>query len=342
MLYVDAYCHILPRKYQEALEKKLPNRNPNLNATRYAKLVPTLLDLEARFRLMDDFEGYCQVLTVASPSVSNVAPPDIAVELARIANDELAELVSRYPKHFVGAVATLPLNDPDAAVAEAERAVRDLRLRGVEMPSDVNGKPLDEEEFMPLYEKMAEFNLPVFIHPHKEIQDPDYPVEDHSKFRIWTKLGWPHATSLAMTRLVYSGVFERFPGIQFVTHHCGGYIPFQASRISENDDFNEMRMGHRDIFLRRPVLDYFQEFYYDTAVYGNVPALHCTRSFCGVDKMIFATDMPFDNQAGYRFVRETIESVKKMGLPPDENRQIFQDNVIRLMRLPLGIIRDQA
>lgn len=336
MLLIDAYCHILPSQYQRAMDKILGKRDPNLNTSRYAKTVPVLVDLEARFRLMDHFRDYLQVLTVAAPSVTKIAKPADAEELARMANDELAELVSRYPDRFAAGIACLPLNNVDAALQEARRAIEDLRLRGVEIYTDVAGKPLDDEAFLPLYSIMEEYNLPIFIHPQKEMNMPDYEGEEISKYRIWTKLGWPMATAKAMTRLVYGRILERHPRLNFVTHHCGGVIPFLAGRLAWSDDFNEMRMGHRDIFLKRNALDYYRMFYYDTAVNGNTAALECGRAFCGIDRLIFATDMPFDNQGGYRQIRDTIDSIERMRLNEEEKKKVYQDNAIRLMRLPLG------
>ena len=96
MLYIDAFNHILPKKYQTVLEQKVPNRDMSSNLSRYAETVPTLLDLDARFRLMDSVEGYMQVLTLAAPTVESVASPDVAVDLCRFANDEMAELVEKY------------------------------------------------------------------------------------------------------------------------------------------------------------------------------------------------------------------------------------------------------
>jgi predicted TIM-barrel fold metal-dependent hydrolase len=338
MLMIDAYCHILPSRYQKAFDKVLSRRDPNLNTSKYAQSVPLLTDLEARFRLMDRFPGYMQVLTVAAPSITKVAEPGEAVDLARLANDELAELVHRHPHRFAAGIACLPLNDPDAAFEEARRAVEDLRLRGVEVFSDIGGKPLDHESFMPLYEMMEAYNLPILIHPQKEMNIPDYDGEEISEYRIWTKLGWPMATAMAMTRLVYGRVLERHPGLKFMTHHCGGVIPFVAGRLEWSDDFNEMCMGHRDIFLKHNALHDYRLFYYDTAVNGNTSALECGRAFCGIDHLVFGTDMPFDNQGGYRLVRETIASVERMRLEPEEKEKVFQKNVIDLMRLPLGTL----
>ncbi|MBW2066318.1 MAG: amidohydrolase [Deltaproteobacteria bacterium] len=337
-MIVDAYTHILPRKYQEGVEKKVKGRDPKLNTARYAKTVPSLLDLDTRFWVMDEFDEYIQVISIASPPIYSIAPPDVAVELARIANDELAELVHKYPGRFAAGIACLPLTDVDAAVEEAERAIKDLRLRAVEFHADVCGKPLDDPQFMPIYEKMVELDRPIFIHPLREMTTPDYEGEEISKYRVWTKLGWPYSTALAMTRLVYGGVMERLPELKIVTHHCGGMIPFVAGRLDWNDDFNEMRMGHRDIYLKDNALVYYRRFFYDTATNGNTAALLCGKAFAGLDQMVFATDMPFDNQNGRRLIRDTIAAVEKMGLDEEEKKKLYRNNAVKLLRLPLGRI----
>jgi len=334
-MIVDAYTHILPTRYQAMLEQKITDRDMSLNSARYAQTIPTLVDLEARFRVMDDFGEYIQVISVASPPVHSIAPPAVTVELCQAANDELAELVSKYPNRFAAGIATLPMNDMDAALKEAQRAVKDLRLRAVELGSDINGQPLDAPQFMPLYELMADLDRPIFIHPLREMTTPDYEGEEISRYRVWTKLGWPYATALAMTRLVYGGVLEKLPDLKIVTHHCGGLIPFLAGRIDWNDDFNEMCMGHRDIFLKEKALNYYRRFFYDTAVNGHTAALQCGKAFAGIDQMVFATDMPFDNQKGRRLIRDTIASVEQMGLDADEKAKLYRHNAVNLLRLPL-------
>lgn len=335
-MIIDVYNHILPKKYQETLEKKVAGRDPKLPSSQWAKTVTTLGDLEARFRIMDAFDGYMQVITIASPPTYAVAPPPLAVELARIANDELAELVRRYPDRFAAGIATLPMNDPEAAVAEAERAVKELRLRGVEIYTDIGGKPVDAPEFMPLYEKMAELGKPVFIHPLGEMSTPDYAGEKISKYRLWTKVRWPYATTLAVCRLVYSGIMEKLPGLKVVTHHCGGLIPFLVGRFDWGDDVNEMLFGQRDIDLKENALVYFRKIFYDTAVGGHTAALQCARAFAGPGQLVFGTDMPFDNQLGRWVIRRAIDAVEGMDLSNEEKRKIYQDNAIKLLRLPLG------
>ena len=332
MLYIDAFNHILPKKYQAVLEQKVPNRDMSSNLSRYAETVPTLLDLDARFRLMDSVEGYMQVLTLAAPTVESVASPEVAVDLCRFANDEMAELVEKYPDRFAAAIAALPLNDLDASLEEIDRAIRDLRLRGIQMYSDVNGMPLDAEALYPIYEKMERYNLPILIHPKRSPALPDYPGEENSRYRAWTKLGWPVASSMAMFRLVYGGVMERFPNLKIVTHHCGGVIPYLAGRMEWNDDFNEMRMGHKDILFPHKPLEYFRRMYYDTANNGYPAGLRCGMDFAGIGKLVFATDLPFCNQKGLRLIRDSIAAVDALDLAPGDRRKVFQSNAVDLFR----------
>jgi predicted TIM-barrel fold metal-dependent hydrolase len=120
-----------------------------------------------------------------------LAAPKNATELAMALNDEMAELVTRYPDRFPAGVACLPMNDTDAALKETDRAINQLRLRGVLIYTPVNDKPLDAPEFMPLYEKMSRYNLPILIHPMRNPDYPDYRTETESKYRLYNTFGWP-------------------------------------------------------------------------------------------------------------------------------------------------------
>ena len=204
------------------------------------------------------------------------------------------------------------------------------------MYSDVNGMPLDAEALYPIYEKMERYNLPILIHPKRSPALPDYPGEENSRYRAWTKLGWPVASSMAMFRLVYGGVMERLPNLKIVTHHCGGVIPYLAGRMEWNDDFNEMRMGHKDILFPHKPLEYFRRMYYDTANNGYPAGLRCGMDFAGIGKLVFATDLPFCNQKGLRLIRDSIAAVDALDLAPGDRRKVFQSNAVDLFRLPLS------
>src|SRR5438093_10071116 len=127
--------------------------------------IPTLVDLDARFRILDRFDDYVQVLSLALPPVEAVASPAKSAELARIANEELSALVTKYPDRFAAGVAGLPLNDVPATLREIDHAVRRLGLRGVQLYTHINGKPLDDPDLLPIFEAVAELDVPIWLHP---------------------------------------------------------------------------------------------------------------------------------------------------------------------------------
>ena len=247
-----------------------------LQYSKYPTANPGLTDLDIRFRIMDKFQDLVQVLTIAGPNVESVSNPKEAVDLAMIANDEMAELVLKYPDRFVGAVACLPMNDMDAALKEADRAINDLRFRGVEIFTDINGKPVDLPEFMPLYEKMESYNLPILLHPRRENLKADYAGETSSKYLIYTNFGWPYESSAAMARLAFSGVFDKYPRLKVLTHHAGGMIPFSK----DPTPMTSTECGWVitiTLQLRPPLL--LPDVLLRHGHQGNTPALMCAHDF---------------------------------------------------------------
>jgi predicted TIM-barrel fold metal-dependent hydrolase len=336
-MMIDVFNHILTPKFTKERDKRVSSRFSSLRFSKYVEATPTLLDLDIRFKIMDRYEDLLQILTIASPALETIVEPRDAVELARIANDEIAELVAHYPDRFVTGIACLPMNDIDASIDEIDRTINELRFRGIQLYTDINGKPLDSPEFLPIYEKMASYKLPILLHPRREEITPDYEGEDYSRYRLYSRLGWPHATSMAMMRITCSEILEKFPNLKFVTHHAGGTVPYLITRITLLDDFAEMRLGRMgsERFLSKRAEDYLRLFYNDTAVYGHTPSLMCAYAFCGAEHLLFATDMPFDSQMGLRLIRETIRSIEEMDIPDSEKRKIFEDNARRLFRLPI-------
>ncbi|MDP2917224.1 MAG: amidohydrolase family protein [Dehalococcoidia bacterium] len=333
---MDVFNHVLPPRYLKERGERAVARFSSLNYAKYPEGNPALSNMDVRFRIMDRFEGLVQVLTIAGPNIESITEPGDAVELATIANDEMAELVYRYPDRFVAAIACLPMSDVDAALKEADRAINDLKFRGVEIFTDINGKPIDSPEFLPLYEKMEKYDLPVFLHPRRENLKADYPGEKESKYLIFTNFGWPYETSISMSRLVFGGVLQKYPDLKVITHHAGAMVPFFCNRINLAHDYHEMRLGRKgEPYLTRPRLDYFRRFYCDTAIQGNTAALMCAYAFFGAGHMLFGTDAPHDNQLGERFTRETIRSVEEMTISDAEKKMIFEDNARRVLRLPL-------
>jgi uncharacterized protein len=182
---IDIFAHILPPNYVAAFMKK----NKKIAEARGAKNRATV-DIEMRLRLMNRYPDVLQVLTISNLSLETLTTPEEGIELARIANDGIAELVNQYPDKFIAGVACLPMNNLEAAVAETERAITQLGLKGIMIYTKINGDQLDHPKFKPLYEKMAKYDLPIWIHPASD-ESMDEPI-----------FGWPFATSNAMRRLV--------------------------------------------------------------------------------------------------------------------------------------------
>ena len=327
-LKIDAYSHIVPPKYSEALRKVAPELYD-----RQVAPYPTLHNLDERFRVMDKYEPLRQVLTLGRIPVEHVAGPKKAAELAIQADEEMAELVVKYPSRFCGALATLAMNNVDAALKEAQHAIDDLKFRGVYLHTPVDEKPLDAPEFMPLYEMMVKYDLPIVIHPMRKPTHPDYLTEKESKYNIFSMFGWPYDTSTAMARLVCSGIMENYPGLKIVTHHCGGMIPFYAERIRQ---FLQIRRIGENLKLKRDAIDYFHMFYADTALYGNPTALMCGLEFFGEDRLLFGIDFPLgDTERGDRNYRQTINAIAAMNITDEVRKKIYEDNARKLMRLPI-------
>ncbi len=333
-LRIDAFTHILPVKYMKAAAKAAPQAVHQMEA-QYA--IPGLSDLDVRFRIMDQYPGLMHILTLTAVlPTAKLGDFSKSVDLIKLGNDELAELVFKYPDRFPSAVANLPMENMEAALDEVDRAVNDLKMRGIQVTTPVNDKPLDSPEFMPLWEKMSEYNLPVWIHPARGDDYPDYRTEKQSRYRMAATFGWPYETTAAMNRLVFSGILEKYPNLKFITHHCGGMLPYYAARMSQFQDTDEMlRRGNNKKLLRKAPIEYFKMFYADTALGGNSPALMLAHSFFGVDHILFGTDLPYDHTSGDRMTRMTIGAVEEMDISEADRKKIYEENARSLMRLPI-------
>lgn len=326
---IDIYSHLIPPKLKDLMfEKQKTIRELQTNVCLY--------DLESRFRVMDRYPDLVQVLTVPGATPDDLAGSEGAVDLSRRINDEMAELVDKYPYRFAGGVAVLPTSNIDACLEEIERAVKELKLRGILLRIPINGKPVDRPEFFPLYEKMCELNLPIWFHPHKNPRVPDYPDETESKYIMWHLWGLVVESTYSMTRLVFSGVLEKLPKLKIIIHHCGAMVPYFSERIANHYHQSEMRNKTKfTAGLTEPPEDYFRRFYTDTAIIGNTPALMCAYQFYGADHMLFGTDSPFDSQLGDYGTKRTIQAVEQMSVPEEDKKKIFESNARKLLRLPV-------
>jgi aminocarboxymuconate-semialdehyde decarboxylase len=332
---IDIFNHIMPKSFFNKMITVLPGGRDMLMRVRN---VSALYDLDERFRIMDTFEGYVQVVCLATPPIEVFGPPAISREMARLANEAMAELVEKYPDRFLGFFASLPMNDPDGLLVEAERSVKELGAVGVQVFSNVLGRPLTKPETMPLFELMAELDRAVLIHPERGANFPDYKDEPKSHYEIWWAFGWPYETSVAMAHLVFSGLFDRHPNIKIITHHMGGVVPYLAGRIGPGYDILGQRTSDEDYVtllrsLRKRPIEYFRMFYADTAMFGAREPTECGLKFFGVERVLFGTDMPFDQNTGISYVRSTIDVIESLPISSEERKAIYEGNAKRILKL---------
>jgi len=332
---IDVFPHILPRPYFERMLAVAPSQ---LHMQKRMRGIPVLVDLDLRLQIMDRYEQYVQVLTIANPPIEIVGGPAVTPDLAALANDCMAGIVARHPRRFPNFVASLPMNNPEAALREIDRAIGQLGATGVQMYTNVNGRPLDGPEYQPLFARMAALDLPIWLHPARTPGFADYVGESRSKFDIWWAFGWPYETTAAMARLVFSGIFDRHPDLKIITHHLGAMVPYNEMRAAggldqlgtRTDDPEDMAALGR--LARRPI-EYFHMFYGDTATFGSWAALECGLAFFGADRVLFGTDMPFDPEKGNGFIRDTIAAMDRMRASPEDKHKIYEGNARRMLKL---------
>ena len=332
---IDIYTHFMPPGYldkYQALQSE-PGMAKRLGA------IPMLWDLEARRRLVGQWDGYQQVLSPAPPGPEQLGRPADRAPLARFMNEGLAELCRRYPDAFPAFVAAVPLDDIEASLAEIDHATDQLGARGVQIYTSVHGQALDGTRFEPLFAALAERGLPAFLHPTRPAGFADYASEDRSQYEIWQVLGWPYETAACIARLVFSGVMDRHPGLRIVTHHCGGIIPALEGRIgplwdqlgTRTDGEEGERYAATLKSLRRRPVEYFKRLHADTAVGGATGALRCGLEFFGAERVMFASDCPFDPEGGPGFIREGMRCVAELDLSDAVRARINSANACALL-----------
>lgn len=332
---LDIFNHIYPKKFYDRMLEVMPNGR---DINKRVREIPCMVDLDVRFRIMDKFEDYAQVICLGSPAIEIMGAPPVSTELAKLANDGMADLVRKHPHRFPAFVASLPMNDPEGLIEEANRAINQLGAVGVHVPTNVLGKPLTAPETMPLFDLMAELDRPIWLHPFRGANFPDYKSEKKSHFEIWWTFGWPYETSAAMAHMVFCGLFDRHPDLKIITHHLGGMIPYFEGRVGPGWDQLGSRTSDEDYTLllkklkKRP-LDYFRLFYADTAVFGAQEATKCGLKFFGVDRVLFASDSPFDPEKGSMYIRTTIEIIDRLDISPAERHALYEGNARRLLKL---------
>jgi aminocarboxymuconate-semialdehyde decarboxylase len=324
MIIIDFHNHFYPREYIEALQTGPSNikvtydenNNPLLHYPGdYNILVPSHRDIDFREQAIKKAGIDKQILTFTTPG-TQIESPERSVELAQIVNDGFARIKDERSDRFT-ALATLPLNDPEASVIEFERAFNDLGFKGVMVFSNINGIALSDRRFWPLYEKASDLNAVFYIHPNFPVG-----VEAMTEYWLMPLIGFTFDTTLAAAKLVFSGVVEKFPGIRWVLGHLGGAIPYLAERLDRGYfAFKECREH-----INKPPSEYLKEFYYDTVNF-DLKALKLAIDFAGADHLVAGSDYP--HQIGS--LEKMVESIGKLDISSEEKAGIFSGNAIHLL-----------
>lgn len=279
---------------------------------------------EVRLAVMDKYGVDIQALSQTTPVLIG-SDISTAAEICRLSNSDNFALCKAHPTRFVN-ICIFSLLDVSSAIHELDRAVNELDCRGITIATNQGGKGLDSAEFHPFYEKVARYDLPIFLHPTNWAS---YPLIDNaSGWQSMLVFGWPFDTTQAVWRLVFGGVLDRFPTLKIITHHCGGMLPYFVRRAEG------IARGPMSKYLSRPINEYWRQIYGDTGV-GKAPAaLLSGYEFFGAERMLYGSDYPFGAEAGEGSIRDSLEAVKTMNIPAGEIQKILGHNARVLLRLP--------
>ncbi|MDB4443743.1 amidohydrolase [bacterium] len=326
---IDVHNHFYPERFLKQLEKDGGSAGLTVendawdrtilvqHGTRVVTITPPMSNVDQRLEDMGQVGFDKQILTLSIPSV-DIFPVEIGETLARVVNDEIAQIVSDHPDRFLG-FATLPFLDPDRTLKELERSIDTLNFRGACIGSNINGMNLDDQRLYPFYERMNDYDLPIHIHPRTPTDK-----ETYKDYRLGPMIGFEMDLCVAVVRLIMGGVMDKFPNLKFVVSHLGGAIPYLAERIQNcYEAYPECQEN-----ISTPAKDYLKQFYYDTVSFFE-PALMCAYAFAGPERLVLGSDYP--HVIGD--IREAITSIEDLKIPEAEKEMIYSGNILRLMHL---------
>ncbi len=326
---IDVHNHFYPEKFLKQLEKDGGSAGVTVekdewdrailvqNGTRVVTITPPMSDINLRLKDMDEAGFDKQILTLSIPSV-DIFPVEIGETLARVVNDEIAQISNDHPDRFTG-FATLPFLDPDRTLKELERCIDTLGFRGACIGSNINGMNLDDSRLYPFYERMNTYALPIHIHPRTPSDK-----ETYKDYRLGPMIGFEMDLCVAVVRIIMGGILDKFPNLKFVVSHLGGAIPYLAERIQNcYEAYPECQVN-----ISAPAKDYLKRFYYDTVSFFE-PALMCAYDFAGAERMVLGSDYP--HVIGD--IREAITSIEALKIPQADKEKIYSGNILELMQV---------
>lgn len=323
---IDLHNHVIPltlidaaRRAPERFGLRVDDRDGRIFYERRGKLSelrPGFCNPEAKLAAMDEMGITIAALSAAPPIFLHHLPLEAAAAAATLINDGIAQFVASNPARFRG-MAYLPMQHPDAAIAELERVVREYQFKAVEIATSIDGAQLAEKKFRPILRTIEQLGCFVFTHPCQCSAEGG--MDDYDFYNL---LGFPFDTTLMVSHLMFSGALDELKTLKIVLSHGGGYIPYQIGRLAHG--YKMRAATRRD--AKTPPADLLRRFYFD-ALTHDAQAARFLIDKAGADRVVIGTDHPFD--MGPENLRTSIDAIP--GLTADERRQICEGTAAMLL-----------
>jgi len=325
VLKMDVHTHYYPEAYFQKIRDTPSDfsfdKDPTgrtiikFRGARFFGIQPPMTDPVKRLEDMDRVGIDVEVVSLSTPNVF-FADARTQPEVARMVNDAYAELIARYPKRFKG-LASIPMDAPDEALKELRRSISELKLNGVILLSNIQGRPLTAPTYRPFFEEANRMRLCILIHP----MIPANP-EPYREYVLGPIVGFPADTTLAVARMCYDGLLRDFPDIRFIIAHLGGAVPYLMERMDSGfRDFAECRAK-----IDQPPSTYLKRLYYDTVTFSPTN-LRLARDLVGTDHMLMGSDYP--HLLGS--IDRAVSSIEGLDVPQAEKTAIFSGNALRIL-----------
>jgi aminocarboxymuconate-semialdehyde decarboxylase len=322
---LDLHTHYYPKVYFDRI-RELPSefsfdQSPSgqtiikYRGARFFGVTPPMTNVAQRLEDMDRVGIDVEVISLSTPNVF-FTDAQHQPEIARMVNDAYAELIAQHPTRFKG-FASIPMDAPDAALAELHRAIDELKLNGVILLSNIGGKPLTSPEFRPFFAEANRMKLCILLHPMLPSN-----TEPFREYVLGPIIGFMFDTTLAVARLCFDGMLREFPDIRWIVGHLGGAVPYLMERMDNGwRDFPECRAQIDEL----PSV-YLKRLYYDTVNF-NPHMLNMVREMIGSDHMVMGSDYP--HLLGS--IDRAVSSIESLDIPADEKQRIFEGTALSIL-----------
>jgi aminocarboxymuconate-semialdehyde decarboxylase len=323
---IDIHAHFVPEAYLRIIEAQGEPYGVSLRSGANGPMIvvgqAVIGPISAHYHNLDlrlktmDAEGVAVHALSLNPPMVYWADSALGVRLARLVNDAMAEATRTHPERFV-ALATLPMQDPEAAVNEVDRAVKELGCRGIYLGTNVRGKELSDLSFLPVFERINALGAPIFLHPFNVIGS-----QRLTSYYLHNLLGNPFDTAVAAANLIFSGLLDRFPKLNICLPHAGGAFPYLIGRLNHGWKVREECRA-----LKKPPLSYLRRFTYDTISHAP-ETLRYLINLVGADRVMLGSDYCFD--MGYEHPVKVVTALK---LSPNDQEKILGGNAKKVLQI---------